>query len=234
MPRRSKQGELETIRATLVELLTNFKKELETPNLRAKVQALVPANHLLRDFGSSLISREDAASARDRILFYLRKYPRFVIAGDELMVVSGIGEWARRVRELRVQFGWWIYSGVTVADMVEDARITGNHAELTSLKSCLSIDPSKMKPDQYVLMRAEQDREAAHRWNVLNEIRKKKGVDAAPLASAQQVHPRVDVVRDRPRVLDGLAIHVEDPEAPVRTVEKLHRTEPRVGAGEEF
>lgn len=174
MPRRSKQGELETIRATLVELLTNFKKELETPNLRAKVQALVPAYHLLRDLGSSLIPREDAASARDRILFYLRKYPRFVIAGDELMVVSGIGEWARRVRELRVQFGWWIYSGVTVADMVEDARITGNHAELTSLKSCLSIDPSKIKPDQYVLMRAEQDREAAHRWNVLNEIRKKK------------------------------------------------------------
>lgn len=174
MPRRSKQGQLETIRTTLVDLLVNFKKELQSPNLRAKVQALVPAYHLLRDLGSSLIPREQAASARDRILFYLRKYPRFVVEGDELMVVSGIGEWARRVRELRVQFGWWIYSGVTVADMVEDARTIGNEAEIASLKDTLGMDPSKIKPDQYVLMRAEQDREAAHRWNVLNEIRKKK------------------------------------------------------------
>lgn len=174
MPRRSKQGELETIRATLCELLLNFRRELEAPNLRAKVQALVPAYHLLRDLGSSLIPKEDATSARDRILFYLRKYPRVVVDGDELMVVSGIGEWARRVRELRVEFGWWIYSGVTVADMGEDARITGNNAELASLRNALGIDPSKIKPDQYVLMRAEQDREAAHRWNVLNDIRKKK------------------------------------------------------------
>jgi hypothetical protein len=89
------------------------------------------------------------------------------------MVVSGIGEWARRLRELRVQFGWWIYSGVTFADMVEDARNIGNEAEVTSLKTTLGVDPSKIKPDQYVLMRPDQDRQAAHRWNVLNEIRKK-------------------------------------------------------------
>ena len=44
-----------------------------------------------------------------------------MIDGDELMVVSGIGEWAHRVRELRVQFGWWIYSGVTLQEMAEDS-----------------------------------------------------------------------------------------------------------------
>ena len=38
----------------------------------------------------------------------------------------------------------------------------------------LGVDPSNVKPDEYVLMRAEQDRHAAHRWNVLNDIRKKK------------------------------------------------------------
>lgn len=173
MPRRSKQGELETIRVKLLDLLVNFKQELRSPNLRAKVQALIPAYHLLRDLGSSLISREQADSARDRILFYLRKYPQSVVEGDELMVVSGIGEWARRLRELRVQFGWWIYSGVTFADMVEDARDARNEAEITSLKAALGVDPSKIKPDQYVLMRPDQDRQAAHRWNVLNEIRRK-------------------------------------------------------------
>jgi hypothetical protein len=174
MPRRSKQGELETIRARLLDLLINFKKEAQSPNLRAKVIALIPAYHLLRDLGSSLIPSEKAASARDRILFYLRKYPRCIIEGDELMVVSGIGEWARRVRELRVQFGWWIYSGVMFGDIVEDARDTGNEADIASLKAALSVDPSKIKPDQYVLMRADQDRQAAYRWNVLNVIRKKK------------------------------------------------------------
>ncbi|MHB1587392.1 MAG: HNH endonuclease [Acidiferrobacteraceae bacterium] len=92
-----------------------------------------------------------------------------MIAGDELMVVSGIGEWARRVRELRVQFGWWIYSGVTFAHMAEDQA-----EDAADLRAMLSVDPGKIRPDEYVLMRTEEDREAAHRWNTLNQIRKRK------------------------------------------------------------
>jgi hypothetical protein len=46
--------------------------------------------------------------------------------------------------------------------------------EAAELKRMLGVDPAKVKPDQYVLMRSQQDRQAAHRWNVLNEIRKKK------------------------------------------------------------
>ncbi|WP_207856941.1 HNH endonuclease [Lucifera butyrica] len=160
-------GNPEKLRQSLVELLTNFATELKRSDLRKKVIALIPAFHKLRDLGSSLIPESEAPSARDRIIAYLRQYPQKVIDGDELMVVSGIGEWARRVRELRVQFGWWIYSGVTFKDMAEDQE------EVDSLKA-IGIDPSKIKPDQYVLMRIEEDRDAAHRWNVLNEIRTKK------------------------------------------------------------
>lgn len=123
---------------------------------------------MLRDLGSSLIPKNEAASARERIIFYLRRYPQTVIDGDELMVVSGIGEWARRVRELRVQYGWWIYSGVTFAHMATDQA-----EDAVSLKEILGLDPTKIKPDQYVLMRVEQDRQAAYRWYVLNDIRKK-------------------------------------------------------------
>ena len=130
---------------------------------------MVPVYHKLRDLGSSLIPKIEAASGRERIIAYLRRYPQTVIDGNELMVVSGIGEWARRVRELRVQFGWWIYSGVTFSDMA-----TEQAEDAASLKELLGVDPTKIKPDQYVLMRAEKDREAAYRWNVLNEIRKKK------------------------------------------------------------
>lgn len=170
MARRSQPNDKpEALRQLLVELLTNFADELRKSDLRAKVLALIPAFHKLRDLGSSLIPKIQAPSARDRIIAYLSRYPRTVIDGDELMVVSGIGEWARRVRELRVQFGWWIYSGVTFADMAEDQAV-----DAANLKELLGVDPTKIKPDQYVLMRSEQDRQAAHRWNVLNEVRKKQ------------------------------------------------------------
>jgi hypothetical protein len=157
----------EALRQSVVDLLTNFAEELRTGSLRSKVLALIPAFHTLRDLGSSLIPQIEAPSARDRILEYLKRYPRTVIDGDELMIVSGIGEWARRVRELRVEHGWWIYSGVTFKDMAEDMA-----EDADTLREMLGVDPTAIKPDQYVLMRSENDREAAHRWNVLNDVRK--------------------------------------------------------------
>jgi hypothetical protein len=51
----------------------------------------------------------------------LRKYPFTILGGEELAVVSGISEWARRVRELRVQFGWPILSDITAKQMAEEA-----------------------------------------------------------------------------------------------------------------
>jgi hypothetical protein len=175
LARRSQPNDQpESIRRSLVELLTNFAIELRKSDIRAKVMALIPAFHKLRDLGSSLIPMTESSSARDRLIAYLTRYPKRVIEGDELMVVSGIGEWARRIRELRVQFGWRIYSGETFQDMAEDARDADNELETTGLRAMLGVDPCKIKPDQYVLMRAEQDRQAAHRWNVLNDIRRKK------------------------------------------------------------
>lgn len=169
MVRRSQpDGEPERLRAELVQLLTNFAVELEKPDLRPKVIALVPAFHKLRDLGSSLIPKTEASSGRDRILSYLLKYPKQIIDGDELMVVSGIGEWARRVRELRVQFGWWIYSGNTFADIAGAAAEAGDAGEVSS------VEEIRIRPDQYVLMGTEQDRDSAFRWNVLNEVRRRK------------------------------------------------------------
>lgn len=168
MPRRPRPADVpETLRRSLIDLLEHFEEQLREGDLRARVRALVPAFRTLRDLGSSLIPRESATSARERIRVYLLQYPLQIIDGDELMVISGIGEWARRVRELRVQFGWWIYSGVTIAQMAEDP------AEEAQLREALGVEPKSMKPDQYALMKTEADRDAAHRWNVLNEIRRR-------------------------------------------------------------
>lgn len=169
MARRSQPNDRpEELRRELVDLLTNFAEKLHRGDLRAKVVALVPAFQKLRDLGSSLIPTSDANSARARILAYLLKYPHQIIDGDELGVISGISEWARRVRELRVEFGWWIYSGYTFADIAAAADDAGDAAELAG------VEAIHIRPDQYILMRTEEDRDAAYRWNVLNEIRGKK------------------------------------------------------------
>ncbi len=153
----------ESVRRKLKNLIDNFEDELQHKDLRRKVLALVPVFHNLRELGKSLISKEDAASARDRILFYFRRYPGVVINGDELLVVSAIQEYARRVRELRVQFGWSIINGITAKEMAAE-----NDLPIEGLRV------SEMKPDDYLLISEHQDKEAAFRWNIANDIRKRK------------------------------------------------------------
>ena len=163
MTRRSQTDSPEKLRKELVELLTDFSKNLRSKDLREKVIALIPAYYKLRDLGSSLIPSTTASSARDRLLHYFKKYPNQLIRGEELMVVAGISEWARRIRELRVEHGWMIVSGVTAREMAEENEMIIN-----------GVDATSMSPDHYVLAGKNQDRDAAYRWNVANEIRKSK------------------------------------------------------------
>jgi hypothetical protein len=152
-------------------LLDRFAEKLEEPDLREQVRSLIPVVRGVRKLGSGLISEDVASSAQERILTYFRRYPLTLIDGDELLVVSGIGEWARRVRELRVEFGWWICSGVTFKQMAAD-----DPDAASEITDALGVQVNAIKPTQYVLASEEQDRDAAHRWNVLNTIRKKKNV----------------------------------------------------------
>jgi hypothetical protein len=153
----------EAVRQKVANLIENFEAELRSGELRSKVLALVPIFHGLRDIGKSLIPAEYASAARDRILYYFRQYPGTIINGDELLVVSGIQEYARRVRELRVQFGWAIVSGVTIKEMSTD--------EAEEVPDELKA----MRPNEYVLLSAAEDRDAAHRWHVANTIRREGG-----------------------------------------------------------
>jgi len=158
----------------LKQLLDNFLELQDDPELRTKVRSLIPVVRGLRNLGCSLIPAHLADSARERIIVYLKQYAMTLVDGDELLIVSGIGEWARRVRELRVQFGWLICSGVTFKEMAEQ-----DPENAADIGQQLGIDLLQIRPDQYVLVSAEQDRDAAHRWNLLNTIRRKKtGVKA--------------------------------------------------------
>ncbi len=153
----------EEIRQQLQKLLINFERELKSDNLRGKVLSLVPCFHYIRELGKSLIPADIARSARDRILHYFIKYSGVIISGDELLVISGIQEYARRVRELKVQFGWSIVSGVTAKQMAVENEFPIDN-----------IDVNSMGPADYILLSTEQDRDAAHRWNLANEIRRER------------------------------------------------------------
>ena len=163
--KHSKPGDPEKYRRELVALLENFEEYLKSSELRTQVLELVPATDLLQNLGASLIQGPDAGSARARILAYMQKYVGIVLSGDELMVVAGISEYARRVRELRVEHGWRILTGMTLKNM-----------EPEELSTLFGTDKPKLKPDQYILLSAELDTEAAYRWNVANDIRKEKNV----------------------------------------------------------
>lgn len=167
MPRRTKRNNPNELHGQLIKLIRNFERHLQSGDLREKVRKLVPANHLLRDLGVSLISDDNATSARDRIELYLRKHVGQVIDGDELMVVAGISEYGRRVRELRVQFGWPIVTGISMRDIEKDKK---------SEEDGQPTEVPKMKTDECLLLADKQDAEAAYRWNIANDIRKDKGL----------------------------------------------------------
>lgn len=161
MVRRPAEDSPEKLRQELVELLADFEGQLRRRDLREKVLALIPAFHKLRDLGSSLLPRADASAARDRILAYFRKYPLTVIHGDELLVLSGIQDWPRRLRELRRELGWNIASGMTLREMNDTEAVPFG----------LEVG---LRPEEYILLDEHQDREAAFRWQLAHDIRNSK------------------------------------------------------------
>ncbi len=154
----------EQLRKKLLGLIEDFEGKLKQDDLRDQVMSLIPAHNTLADLGCSLIQEADTKSARARILSYIRKFPRTLIHGDELMVVAGISEYARRIRELRVQDGWAIVSGHTFKQMLDEGE--------APIDGINQLNCRDLKANTYILLQEECDREAAHRWNVANRLRK--------------------------------------------------------------
>lgn len=174
MARRSRTDDPEALRAQLAQLLQHFGETLRTGTSRDQVKALVPAAHVLRDLGASLIGSGTRSSGKERILAYLRANTGVVVAGEELMVVSGIGDYPRRIRELRSEEGWPILSGVAASQMRAAASEPG-------AVGGQAVPP--MRTDDYMLLENRRDEDAARRWEVANSIRRSNaGVQAKVLA----------------------------------------------------
>lgn len=89
-----------------------------------------------------------SSSAKARLLRYLQLTRGKVVEKDELSGVSGIYEWARRLRELRTEDGWLIAS----------------HEHRPELR-----------PGQYVLEAGRPDDQLKDAWRLANEIRRSTG-----------------------------------------------------------
>lgn len=151
MARRPKASSPGPLLAYINTLLGRFVGETSDLSLRGKVLRLVELRDKFNDLGVAVVTEHypDAESARDRIRLYLIENVGVVIAGRELAVVSGISEYARRIRELRVEKGYRILTG---ASNDENSGVS-------------------LRPDEYLLITAETDSDAARRWHVINRIR---------------------------------------------------------------
>jgi rubrerythrin len=163
MGRRSKQSGIEVAVEAAERLRLFASMETGSP-LRERVAALAPIIHAVRDVGSGLMPGHK--SGRARILAYFQLFPGAVIPGDELFVVAGIDDWARRLRELRVEYGWPIYSGATFAQLREH-----DPQQLKDIESLIEISTADIGVEQYVLLENRQDEHAASHWRLLKRLR---------------------------------------------------------------
>jgi hypothetical protein len=150
--RRPKIGDIAELTKFIDDQLIKFQKAPKRADLRKKVLFLVSVKHAVDDLGVTVAVQHgyDEKAAIERIRKYLCEYVGKVIEGDELAVVSGISEYARRVRQLRVEQGYRI--------------LTGASNDETS-----GLD---LRPDQYLLTAVKPDADAARRWHVANRIRR--------------------------------------------------------------
>jgi hypothetical protein len=141
--------------------LRQFNLDLNSLTLREKVLRLADLHFKARCLGVSVVVEDglSATAAMDRIIVYLQRHVGTVIDGVELDVVSGISEYARRIRQLRVEQGYRIVTG---ASPDEDSGVV-------------------LKPDQYLLISADVDLDASRRWIVANRIRKQGGGSKAKI-----------------------------------------------------
>lgn len=139
----SSESELELLLARAVEALRAIERDLSAAGARPDPDAWQIASastgRRIAEFRAAMGQVNDElglGGARARLLRYFRSHVGEVLEGDELAGVAAIHEWARRVRELRVEQGWPIETGVQNASL---------------------------SPDQYVLVRDEPDEQLAAR-----------------------------------------------------------------------
>ena len=155
MSRKVKVYPVEKLVEEIDQQLDRYKVDSVGLPFREKVLKLVELHYQFRCLGVSVAVEEgfSKTSGTSRILSYFTAHVGVILEGAELDVVSGISEYARRIRQLRVEDGYKIVSGASPDKFTE-------------------VD---LNIDQYKLVEANADHTAARRWHLANRIRRQKG-----------------------------------------------------------
>uniref|UniRef100_UPI003C7D46BA HNH endonuclease n=1 Tax=unclassified Streptomyces TaxID=2593676 RepID=UPI003C7D46BA len=149
-------GALAKMRLAAVQYLETLERaQTSSTDRTAWLESAAELGHWsaeLRDGLSEVNRGLGITSGREAILLYLRRHVGTPVPATALAGVSGIAEWARRVRELRVESGWPIESGITRDDLPYD------HYRLTA---------------------DEPDTDLADRWRVAGSARNLKKADGS-------------------------------------------------------
>ncbi|MFD4723055.1 HNH endonuclease [Streptomyces sp. NPDC058423] len=143
----------------------------------------------MRDVLSRVNRAFGIKSGREAILLYLLKHVGQQVPADALAGVSGIAEWARRVRELRVEYGWPIESGLTRDDM---------------------------EHDHYRLTAEQADTDLAERWQVAKASRNLKKAGGGTTSGKDRVLHYLQQISPRPADKEQLAYVAKIQEWPRR------------------
>ena len=135
------------------DILKRYGRKHARLSWRQKVLLLVELTLTVKKLAVRTNPAASKVAARERIRLYLVEHVGIVISSIEIGVVSGISDFPRRVRELRVQDGYRILTG---------------H----------SNDPEagiQLGPSEYLLLDPGPDVLAARRWHIVNRIRREPG-----------------------------------------------------------
>ncbi|MFP4106366.1 MAG: HNH endonuclease [Phycisphaerae bacterium] len=130
--------------------LDNYRQSYTGLSWREKVLLLVELTKGVKALGKYSEPGAGSMAARERIRLYLVKHVGIAISAAELEVLAGISEYAKRVRELRVEDGYKILTGLSND---EEAGIA-------------------LSPREYLLIDPEPDHSAARRWHLVDRIKK--------------------------------------------------------------
>jgi hypothetical protein len=131
-----------------------FEPATNSAELRQRVTLLVGLWRQIKELGLAHVRAILLQnSAAERILAYLRLFVGNQVEGEELEVISGISEYARRVREWRVEFGWPIlHEGSTYRlerDQPDEAK-----AELWRIVNAIRRSDASARDKMLALFRA--------------------------------------------------------------------------------
>ena len=178
--------------AQLREDLVGLESALEIPDLRTRIQSLLPAFQTMQEIGASLVDNDDGTGARRRILTYFLKYPGVLLPGIEIALVSGISEWARRIRELRINSGWPIAHGLTVLELQQAGE----------LPACPELTEQVVR-DSYMLLSEQRDGGIVARWKSATTIGASTMLPEEKLATYLAMHVGTPVTSEELRQASG-------------------------------